>query len=84
MSFDASQSDYRTEIAAARTFGFAEKIDWLRERNRAMGGSLNNALVFSSNEVLNPGGLRFANECVRHKVLDAIGDCFADGSRRLG
>ena len=84
MSFDAGSSDYRGQIAAARTFGFADQIDWLREQRRALGGSLNNALVFDRKGALNHGGLRFANECVRHKILDAIGDCFADGVRIVG
>ena len=84
MSFDASCADYRIQIAAARTFGFADQIDWLREQKRALGGSLNNALVFDRQQVLNQGGLRFANECVRHKILDAIGDCFISGQRIVG
>ena len=84
MSFDPASSGYRSQIAAARTFGFADQIDWLREQERGLGGSLNNALVFDRRQVLNHGGLRFADECVRHKILDAIGDCFAGGRRIVG
>ena len=84
MSFESSRDDYRSQIAAARTFGFADQIDWMRDNKRALGGSLNNALVFSARDVLNSGGLRFANECVRHKILDAIGDCFVGGVRIVG
>lgn len=65
---------FATEIAPARTFGFAEDLQRLRAAGLARGGSLANAIAVSGKRVLNPEGLRFADEFVRHKLLDAIGD----------
>ena len=62
------------EIARARTFGFLKDVQMLRAQNLALGGSLDNAVVIDDNKILNPEGLRFENEFVRHKILDAIGD----------
>jgi UDP-3-O-[3-hydroxymyristoyl] N-acetylglucosamine deacetylase len=63
-----------SEISSARTFGFARDIEGLRRMGLARGGSLENAVVFDDATVITPGGFRFPDECVRHKVLDALGD----------
>lgn len=75
---------FKTEIAGARTFGFAERVEELWSRGLALGGSLENALVVSHDKVLNEGGLRFEDEFVRHKVLDCIGDLYLAGSPIVG
>ena len=62
------------EIAAARTFGFLRDVDALKSKGLARGGSLENAVVLDQSQILNPGGLRYTDEFVRHKVLDALGD----------
>lgn len=62
------------QIARARTFGFFEEVEYLRAHGMARGGSLDNAVVIGSDGILNPGGLRFENEFVRHKALDFVGD----------
>jgi UDP-3-O-[3-hydroxymyristoyl] N-acetylglucosamine deacetylase len=72
-SYTVGKSDFR-EIAGARTFGFLKDVEALQKMGLARGGSLDNAIVLDENRVTNPGGLRFADEFVRHKVLDAIGD----------
>lgn len=66
--------DFQKEIASARTFGFLREVEYLHKKGLAMGGSLENAIVLDESKVLNPEGLRFKNEFVRHKVLDALGD----------
>jgi UDP-3-O-[3-hydroxymyristoyl] N-acetylglucosamine deacetylase len=73
-SIALSPESFATQIAPARTFGFAEDLDRLRAAGLARGGSLANAVAISGDHVLNPEGLRFADEFVRHKLLDAIGD----------
>jgi UDP-3-O-[3-hydroxymyristoyl] N-acetylglucosamine deacetylase len=75
---------FKNEIASARTFGFAEEIDALRGAGLARGGSLDNAVVIGGGEVLNRDGLRFKDEFVRHKVLDAFGDLYLAGAPILG
>ncbi|WP_321328622.1 UDP-3-O-acyl-N-acetylglucosamine deacetylase [uncultured Ilyobacter sp.] len=65
---------YKTEVAPARTFGFDYEIEYLKKNNLALGGTLENAIVVKNDGVLNPGGLRFEDEFVRHKMLDIIGD----------
>lgn len=65
---------YKNEIANARTFGFDYEIDYLKKNNLALGGTLDNAIVVKKDGVLNPDGLRFEDEFVRHKILDLIGD----------
>ncbi|MGL5191565.1 UDP-3-O-acyl-N-acetylglucosamine deacetylase [Cetobacterium sp.] len=65
---------YKNEIANARTFGFDYEIDYLKKNNLALGGTLDNAIVVKKDGVLNPNGLRFEDEFVRHKILDLIGD----------
>jgi UDP-3-O-[3-hydroxymyristoyl] N-acetylglucosamine deacetylase len=72
------------EIARARTFGFAHDIQYLQSINLALGASLNNAIGLDDEKVLNPEGLRFDNEFVRHKILDAMGDMMVTGHNLLG
>jgi UDP-3-O-[3-hydroxymyristoyl] N-acetylglucosamine deacetylase len=75
---------FQSEIAAARTFGFLKEVQYLQERGLALGGSLDNAVVLDDRQVLNPGGWRFPDECVRHKILDAVGDLALLGLPLLG
>jgi len=72
--FDVTPEMFRHDVARARTFGCMSDVERLWKAGYARGASLDNSLVFDDDRVLNPEGLRFANECVRHKVLDAIGD----------
>ncbi len=72
--------NYKSDIAAARTFGFEKDVDMLRSNGLALGGSLENAVVVGENKILNKEGLRFKDEFVRHKILDSIGDLYLAGS----
>ncbi|WP_200762572.1 UDP-3-O-acyl-N-acetylglucosamine deacetylase [Nitrosophilus alvini] len=72
--FEFSRKAFLEEIAKARTFGFLHEVQYLRSLGLALGGSLDNAIVLDSKKVLNSDGLRFKDEFVRHKILDAIGD----------
>lgn len=82
--FKINPKVYEEEIASARTFGFKKDVDALWDMGLARGGSLDNAVVIDGDKVLNPGGLRFSDECVRHKVLDLIGDISLIGYRFFG
>jgi len=75
---------FRDEIAAARTFGLLDDWPRLKAAGLARGGSLDNAVVVSGNRVLNDGGLRFADEFVRHKLVDALGDLYLAGGPIIG
>jgi UDP-3-O-[3-hydroxymyristoyl] N-acetylglucosamine deacetylase len=75
---------FRAEIARARTFGFADEVAKLRAAGLALGGSLDNAIVVDGDRIVNADGLRYENEFVRHKVLDAIGDLSLAGAPLLG
>jgi UDP-3-O-[3-hydroxymyristoyl] N-acetylglucosamine deacetylase len=75
---------FKSEICRARTFGFLHEVDELRAAGLAQGGSLDNAVVVSGSEILNEGGLRYEDEFVRHKVLDAIGDLYLAGAPLVG
>jgi UDP-3-O-[3-hydroxymyristoyl] N-acetylglucosamine deacetylase len=75
---------FKADIASARTFGFAEDVEALHRAGLALGGSLDNAIVIRDGRILNPGGLRFADEFVRHKILDCIGDLYLAGAPILG
>ena len=84
-----TEEGYRLDIAAARTFGFLHEVEALRKMGLARGGSLDNAIVIGKDDkgedtILNQGGLRFKNEFVRHKILDAIGDIFLAGMPLIG
>ncbi len=75
---------YREEIARARTFGLLAEVETMRKHGLGLGGSLENAVVVDQGKVLNPDGLRYADEFVRHKVLDAIGDLALAGAPIVG
>ncbi len=77
----ADGASFARELAAARTFGFAHEVEALRAAGLARGGSLDNAVVIDGDAVLNPGGLRWGDECIRHKLLDAVGDLALCGAR---
>lgn len=79
IEIDFAQQNYISEIARARTFGFIQEVEFLRANGLARGGTMDNAVVIDEYRVLNPGGLRFEDEFVRHKVLDAIGDLYILG-----
>ena len=81
---DFSTTSYLKEVARARTFGFMRDIEWLRERNLVLGGSMDNAVVLDDYRVLNEDGLRYEDEFVKHKVLDAIGDLYLLGHPLIG
>lgn len=76
--------NFRHDIAAARTFGFAHEVEYLRQQGLARGGSLDNAIVLDDMKIINAEGLRFADEFIRHKLLDAIGDLYLAGGPILG
>jgi UDP-3-O-[3-hydroxymyristoyl] N-acetylglucosamine deacetylase len=84
VSVDFAETSYFKEIARARTFGFMHEVETLRESGLALGGGLDNAVVLDEHRVLNAGGLRFADEFIRHKLLDAIGDLYLLGKPLLG
>ncbi len=84
VSVDFAETSYLKEIARARTFGFMHDVEQLRENGLALGGGLDNALVLDEFRLLNADGLRFADEFIRHKVLDAIGDLYLLGRPLLG
>jgi len=84
MSIEVGPKTFRRDIARARTFGFLRDVPHLWSAGYALGASLENSLVVNDDRVLNPGGLRFADEFVRHKVLDAIGDLALAGAPILG
>jgi UDP-3-O-[3-hydroxymyristoyl] N-acetylglucosamine deacetylase len=79
-----SEPSFRAEVAGARTFVQAQEVEQLRTAGLALGGSLDNAVVVDGDAVLNPAGLRFGNECVRHKVLDVVGDLALAGAPIIG
>ncbi len=72
--FDMAGGGYKREIARARTFGFTKDVEMMRSRGLALGGSMDNAVMVDDYKVLNDGGLRYDDEFVKHKILDAIGD----------
>jgi len=83
-TMDFSSTTFVREVSRARTFGFMKDIEFLRENNLALGGSLDNAIVIDDNKILNEGGLRYADEFVKHKMLDAIGDLYLLGHSLIG
>jgi UDP-3-O-[3-hydroxymyristoyl] N-acetylglucosamine deacetylase len=84
VTVDFAETSYLKEIARARTFGFMQDVEQLREDGLALGGGLDNAVVLDEYRVLNAEGLRFGDEFIRHKVLDAIGDLYLMGKPMLG
>lgn len=79
VTVDFAENSYVREVARARTFGFMQEVEWLRENGLAQGGGLDNAVVLDEYRVLNADGLRYGDEFVKHKVLDAIGDLYLLG-----
>ena len=84
VTIDFAHTSYLKEISRARTFGFMQDVENLRENGLALGGGLDNAVVLDEYRVLNSEGLRFADEFIRHKLLDAVGDLYLLGRPLLG
>jgi UDP-3-O-[3-hydroxymyristoyl] N-acetylglucosamine deacetylase len=84
LEMEITPERYASEIAPARTFGFAHELDQMRNMGLIRGASLENAVCFDGEGVMNPGGLRFPDECCRHKALDLIGDLALVGRPLLG
>ena len=84
MVVDFAENSYAKEVARARTFGFMQDVEAMRAAGLGLGGSLQNAIVLDEFKVLNSEGLRYDNEFVRHKVLDAIGDIYLLGHPLIG
>ena len=83
-TYNFSKKSYIEDIARARTFGFARDIQYLQSINLALGASLENAIGLDDTSVLNPEGLRYEDEFVRHKILDAMGDLMLVGQQVVG
>ena len=83
-TMDFSSTSFVKEVSRARTFGFLKDIEFLRENNLALGGSLDNAIVVDDDKIINEDGLRYADEFVKHKILDAIGDLYLLGHSLIG
>jgi UDP-3-O-[3-hydroxymyristoyl] N-acetylglucosamine deacetylase len=83
-SMEFSTTTFLKEISRARTFGFMRDIEYLRSRNLALGGTLENAIVLDEHRILNEDGLRYEDEFVKHKILDAIGDLYLLGRSVIG
>lgn len=83
-TLDFSSTAYIKEVSRARTFGFLSEYEWLRANNLALGGSLNNAIVLDDYRVMNEDGLRYEDELVKHKILDAVGDMYLLGTGLIG
>ena len=83
-SIDFSSTSFVKEVSRARTFGFIRDIEALRKQNLALGGSMDNAIVVDNYRVLNEDGLRYVDEFVKHKILDAIGDLYLLGHSLIG
>jgi len=83
-SLKFTKQSYKDEISRARTFGFLHEVQYLRSKGLALGGSLENAVVLDDKKILNPEGLRYTDEFVRHKILDAIGDMSLIGMNFIG
>ncbi|MEW6563111.1 MAG: UDP-3-O-acyl-N-acetylglucosamine deacetylase [Pseudomonadota bacterium] len=81
---DLGEHSYIREVSRARTFGFMQEVEYMRSQGLALGGNLDNAIVMDEYRVINPDGLRFEDEFVRHKVLDAIGDLYLLGHPLIG
>jgi UDP-3-O-[3-hydroxymyristoyl] N-acetylglucosamine deacetylase len=83
VEFDMSTNSYSRDIARARTFGFTKDVEMMRANGLALGGGLDNAIVMDDYKVLNAGGLRYDDEFVKHKILDAMGDLYILGKPLL-
>ena len=83
-SLDFSSTSYVKEVSRARTFGFTKDLEYMRSKNLALGGSVKNAIVVDDYRVLNEDGLRYDDEFVKHKILDAVGDLYLLGHSLIG
>lgn len=83
-TLDFSTISYVKEVSRARTFGFMSDYEWLKANNLALGGSLDNAVVLDESKVVNEDGLRYEDEFVKHKILDAVGDLYLLGMSLIG
>jgi UDP-3-O-[3-hydroxymyristoyl] N-acetylglucosamine deacetylase len=83
VDFDMSRDSYSRDIARARTFGFTKDVEMMRVNGLGLGGGLDNAIVMDDYKVLNAGGLRYDDEFVKHKILDAMGDMYMLGKPLL-
>lgn len=83
-TFNFSTTAYVKEVSRARTFGFLSEYEWLRSKNLGMGASLNNTIVLDDYRVVNEDGLRYEDELVKHKILDAVGDLYLLGHSLIG
>lgn len=83
-TLDFSSSSYVKEVSRARTFGFLSEYEWLKTRNLGLGCSLNNVIVLDDYRVINEDGLRYEDELVKHKILDAVGDLYLLGTGLIG
>ncbi len=84
VTVDLGEHSYIKEVSRARTFGFMQEVEYMRSQGLALGGNLDNAIVMDEYRVINPDGLRFEDEFVKHKVLDAIGDLYLLGHPLIG
>ena len=84
VEFDMGSGVYKKEIARARTFGFTKDVEMMRNRGLGLGGSMDNVIVMDDQRVLNAEGLRYGDEFVKHKILDAIGDIYMIGHPVIG
>ncbi len=84
VTVDLGEHSYVKEVSRARTFGFMQEVEYMRSQGLALGGNLDNAIVMDEYRVINPDGLRFEDEFVKHKVLDAIGDLYLLGHPLIG
>ncbi len=84
IDLDINEHSFARELSRARTFGFLKDVEAMRARGLARGGSLDNAIVLDNQEILNPDGLRYVDEFVRHKALDALGDLVTLGMPLMG
>lgn len=83
-TFDFSTNSYVKEVSRARTFGFLSEYEWLKANNLGLGCSLNNVIVLDDFRVVNEDGLRYEDELVKHKILDAVGDLYLLGTGLIG
>jgi UDP-3-O-[3-hydroxymyristoyl] N-acetylglucosamine deacetylase len=84
MDIDINETSFKRDIAGARTFGFLKDLEMMQSKGLALGGSLQNAIGLDHEKILNPEGLRWGDEFVRHKVLDALGDLVTLGMPFMG
>jgi len=84
VTVDLGEQSYIKEVSRARTFGFMHEVEYMRSQGLGLGGSLDNAIVMDEYRVINPDGLRFEDEFVKHKMLDAIGDLYLLGHPQIG